>query len=239
MIALSMLITPLLFILYDCCRATDGDRAQSEPDEIDEQAPVIIAGIGRFGQIVNRLVRASGFKTVVLDSNLETIQLMRRFGVKGFLGDPTRPELLQAAGLAKAPGVGGALDDAKKQPNWSPMPAANAPICISLPAHTTGTHVVRCIRPGPMTSCANYSTVRYVPGVMCWKTCGLSEFEAAGAEQTFYAHDRMTVRELAEVWDPNLPASENEAYVARAKELEKDLETALLNLAEENAQKSA
>ena len=51
-----------------------------EHDEIDEQQPVIIAGIGRFGQVVNRLVQMAGFKTTVLDNDLKTIQLMRRFG---------------------------------------------------------------------------------------------------------------------------------------------------------------
>jgi hypothetical protein len=54
------------------------------------------------GQVVNRLVRTAGAQTVVLDSDLATIEIMRRFGVKGFFGDPTRPEMLQAAGLAEA-----------------------------------------------------------------------------------------------------------------------------------------
>jgi len=56
--------------------------------------------------------------------------------------------------------------------------------------------------------------------------------------QTFYAHDRVVVRELAELWDPTLPAGDNAAYIARSRELEKDLEAALLALAEENAKKS-
>ena len=106
-IALTMLITPLLFIIYDVLSRKIGEPTTTmEPDEIDERGPVIIAGIGRFGQIVNRLVVASGFKTIVLDHDIETIQLMRRFGVKGFLGDPTRPELLRAAGLEKASVLG-------------------------------------------------------------------------------------------------------------------------------------
>ncbi|EBA14467.1 glutathione-regulated potassium-efflux system protein, partial [Roseobacter sp. SK209-2-6] len=112
-IALSMLITPLLFIIYDLLSHRMGGetRVEHEPDEIDEEGPVIIAGIGRFGQIVNRLVRASGFKTILLDNNMRAVQLMRRFGVKSFLGDPTRPELLKAAGIAKARVLVVALDD--------------------------------------------------------------------------------------------------------------------------------
>jgi CPA2 family monovalent cation:H+ antiporter-2 len=57
------------------------------------------------------MVQASGFKTVVLDNDLETIQLMRRFGFKGYFGDPSRPELLKAAGLATAKVIVVAVDD--------------------------------------------------------------------------------------------------------------------------------
>ena len=101
-IALSMLITPLLFMTYEWRTRRMAVDAPHPEDEVDEQGPVIIAGIGRFGQIVNRLIKSAGFSTVVLDSDLETIQTMRKFGIKGFFGDPTRPELLKAAGLETA-----------------------------------------------------------------------------------------------------------------------------------------
>lgn len=61
---------------------------------------------------------------------------------------------------------------------------------------------------------------------------GLTEFEAAEAEKTFYAHDRHAIRELAEVWDPDTPSGENRAYIARAKDLERDLEASLLTILE-------
>ena len=56
---------------------------------------------------------------------------------------------------------------------------------------------------------------------------GLSEFEASEAEQTFFHHDRAAVRELAELWKPGIPLADNPDYVARARELNNDLETAL------------
>ena len=68
---------------------------------------------------------------------------------------------------------------------------------------------------------------------------GLSEYEAAQAEQTFYHHDRKAVRDLAELWVPGMPIAENKKYIERSQALEKDLETALLELAEEHAKKSA
>ena len=58
---------------------------------MQRQQPIIIAGVGRFGQVVNRMVQMTGMKATVLDSDLEMIQLMRRFGFKGFFGDPTSP----------------------------------------------------------------------------------------------------------------------------------------------------
>ena len=85
--------------------------ADEPEDEVDAGGPVIIAGIGRFGQIVNRMVRNSGYETVVLDSDLRMIQLMRKFGFKGFFGDPTRPEILHAAGLHEASVLVVAIDD--------------------------------------------------------------------------------------------------------------------------------
>ena len=67
---------------------------------------------------------------------------------------------------------------------------------------------------------------------------GLSGFEASEAQKLFYAHDRASVRELAALWRPDVPPSQNAAYVARAKELQKDLETAFLNLGEDKAKNS-
>lgn len=100
-ITLSMLLTPLFFIFHDILSKYLVEHRTSAPphDEIDETHSVIIIGAGgRFGQVVNRLVRSAGFDTTVLDNNLSRIKQLRRLGVKSFYGDPTRPELLNAAG---------------------------------------------------------------------------------------------------------------------------------------------
>lgn len=236
-VALTMLITPLLFILYDIVskRLTDSGPAQ-QPDKIDEEGPVIIAGIGRFGQIVNRLVRASGFKTIVLDHDMETIQLMRRFGIKGFLGDPTRPELLKAAGLAKARVLVVALDDPASATKLVAYARRERPdLHIVARAHDRN-HVYALYRAGADDIVREMFDSSLRAGRYVLENIGLSEYEAAQAEQTFYAHDRYTVRELAKVWDPNITPSENQAYIQRARELEKELEAALMALAEAEAE---
>jgi glutathione-regulated potassium-efflux system ancillary protein KefC len=63
---------------------------------------VIIAGFGRFGQIVGRLLRANQIPLTVLDHDPDQIELLRKFGMKVFYGDATRIDLLQAAGAGKA-----------------------------------------------------------------------------------------------------------------------------------------
>ena len=103
-VGLSMFLTPLLFILYDRVvtpryAASEGQR---EADVIEEQAPVIIAGIGRFGQIVNRLLTSNNVPTVVIDRDAGQVENMRRVGFKSYYGDATRQDLLHTAGIDSA-----------------------------------------------------------------------------------------------------------------------------------------
>ncbi|HTV21485.1 MAG TPA: glutathione-regulated potassium-efflux system protein KefC [Polyangiaceae bacterium] len=102
-VALSMALTPVLLILHDRWKAKSGAQTEREPDAIeDPHAPVIIAGFGRFGQIVGRLLFASGVKATVLDHDPDRIESLRAFGFKVHYGDATRIDLLRAAGADKA-----------------------------------------------------------------------------------------------------------------------------------------
>ena len=228
-IALSMLITPLLFILYEVISRRIKDTSEThEPDEIDEEGPVIIAGIGRFGQIVNRLVQASGFKTVVLDNNMQTIQLMRQFGFKGFLGDPTRPDILHAAGLDQARVLVVALDDQEAAIRLVSVARKLRPDLHIVARAYDRSHTYRLYQAGANDIVREMFDSSLRAGRYVLENIGLSEFEAAEAERVFYHHDRDAVKELATLWKPDVPASQNQAYVDRARELQKDLETAIL-----------
>jgi glutathione-regulated potassium-efflux system ancillary protein KefC len=113
-VALSMATTPLLLLLHDWWSAKFECNADSAnpPDEIDEkEVSVIIAGFGRFGQIVGRLLLANGVKVVVLDHDPDQIELLRKFGNKVFYGDAARLDLLHAAGAEKATLLVNAIDD--------------------------------------------------------------------------------------------------------------------------------
>ena len=232
-IALSMLITPLLFILMEVIGKRIGTDLQvDQHDEVNEEGPVIIAGVGRFGQIVNRLVGSAGFKTVVLDHDLKTIELMRRFGFKGFFGDPTRPDVLRAAGLADARVLVVALDDAEAALKMVRYARKERPDLHIIARAGDRSDVFRLYQAGANDIVREMFDSSLRAGRYVLENIGLSEFEAAEAEKTFYAHDRHAIRELAQVWDPEKPSGENEAYVERAKELERDLEASLLTLLE-------
>ncbi len=227
-IALTMLITPLLFILHDRIARRMGDVGEEvEADEIDHEGPVIIAGIGRFGQIVNRLVQGSGFNTVVLDHDMETIALMRRFGFKGFLGDPSRPDILHAAGLDEASVLVVALDDPETATRLVAYARKVRPDLHIIARAYDRVHVYRLYQAGADDIVREMFDGSLRAGRYVLENLGLSDYEAAEAERGFYNHDRDAVRQLAELWDPDRPASTNDAYVARAKALEKELEIAL------------
>ncbi len=111
-VALSMATTPFLLLAYERGLAPRYASTPPEPETIPTQeSPVIIAGFGRFGQIVGRLLFANGITATVLDHDPDQIALLRRFGFQVFYGDATRLDLLEAAGIAKARLLVVALDD--------------------------------------------------------------------------------------------------------------------------------
>ncbi|WP_026972049.1 monovalent cation:proton antiporter-2 (CPA2) family protein [Aliagarivorans marinus] len=112
-VAISMFLTPALFILYDKLIVPRYEQTENEreADEIEETGTVIVAGIGRFGQIVNRFLVANGVNTVVLDHQAGQVDLMRRINIKSYFGDATNPDLLHTAGIEQAKLMVVAIDD--------------------------------------------------------------------------------------------------------------------------------
>jgi glutathione-regulated potassium-efflux system ancillary protein KefC len=112
-VALSMVVTPLVLMAYDRLSVLrQGGRRKRNADAIEpNEDHVIIAGFGRFGQIVGRFLNASGIKLTVLDHDPDQVDVLRRFGFKVFYGDATRADLLRAAGAAQARALVVAIDD--------------------------------------------------------------------------------------------------------------------------------
>ena len=113
-VAVSMLLSPLILVAIDKLLLPRFANCGVEmPDEISEQqeAPIVIAGFGRYGQIIGRLLIAQGYKCTVLDHDAEMIEAARNFGYRVFYGDATRLDLLRTAGAASAKILVIAVDD--------------------------------------------------------------------------------------------------------------------------------
>lgn len=227
-IALSMLLTPLFFILYDQIvkRLKDNSEKLIE-DKIEEQEPVIIAGVGRFGQVVNRLVTMSGFKTTVLDSDHGTIEVLRNFGFKGYVGDPTRPDLLRAAGIDTAKILVVCLDDYRAATQLVRYARRLRPDLHIIVRARDREHVYELYQAGANDIVREMFDSALRAGRYVLENSGLTEYEAAALQKTFYHMDRDAVRDLAEVWQPGVPINQNAAYLKRTRELNKGLEAAL------------
>ncbi|QHD50168.1 monovalent cation:proton antiporter-2 (CPA2) family protein [Vreelandella aquamarina] len=116
-VALSMFLTPLLFIAYDKLvlpRYQTAKNDDREADTIEEQAPVIVAGVGRFGQIICRLLRANNIPIVALDHEIEQIENLRNIRIKSYFGDASRSDLLETAGIEHARLLVVAIDDRER-----------------------------------------------------------------------------------------------------------------------------
>nr|WP_321452451.1 monovalent cation:proton antiporter-2 (CPA2) family protein [uncultured Carboxylicivirga sp.] len=105
-IALSMLITPLFFIINEKIilpRISKKEAKEMDQDCVDEEAnPVIMAGFGRFGMVLGRFLNANGIRSTIIDINPHNIEYLKKFGFKIYYGDITRADMLEAAGAAKA-----------------------------------------------------------------------------------------------------------------------------------------
>ncbi len=229
-VAMSMLLTPLFFIAWEQInkKLSEGrETPQPQADEIDKQSPIIIAGIGRFGQVVNRMLQLAGFETTVLDHDLDTIQLMRKFGFKGFFGDPTRPELLHAAGLDTAKVLVCTMDEPKNVLSLVRYARKARPDIHIIARAYDRNHVYALYRAGADDIVREVFDSSLRAGRYVLENIGLTEFEASELERAFFKVDRSALRELAELWKPGVPISKNEPYMERARALNADLESAL------------
>jgi monovalent cation:proton antiporter-2 (CPA2) family protein len=111
-VAVSMLTTPLLFVLFDKVIAPRyTQRKVQESEVVDEGNPVLIAGAGRFGQIPLRMLSGRRIGATLIDHDPDQVDSMRKFGWRGYYGDARRPDVLEAAGIARAKVLVLAMDD--------------------------------------------------------------------------------------------------------------------------------
>jgi glutathione-regulated potassium-efflux system ancillary protein KefC len=129
-VAISMLLTPLVLVVADrwwIPALRSGSGPSLEELKEPQHEPVIIAGFGRYGQIVGRMLFANGIRPTVLDHDAEQIEAMRRFGWRVYYGDATRLDLMRTAGADKARVIVVAIDDIEQSVDCVKMILANFP----------------------------------------------------------------------------------------------------------------
>ncbi|MBK1706434.1 monovalent cation:proton antiporter-2 (CPA2) family protein [Halochromatium glycolicum] len=218
-VALSMLLTPALFLLYERLvlpRLRGGDAR--EPDRIEQPGTVIIAGVGRFGQIVNRMLLASSVRTVVLDHEAAILDMLRQLGIKAYYGDASRPDLLQAAGIAEASVFVVAIDDRERAVQMVEYVRRNYPHVQIIARAFDVNHLYLLKQAGADVAVRELFDASTRVGSEALRRLGLHPFKVEKMEQTFRRHDAAGLAKLYEVWDEHPDIARNRAYLARARE---------------------
>ena len=208
-----------LFILYDKLiqPRLDGGSEQ-EADTIDQGGTVVIAGIGRFGQIVNRLLVASDVRTVVLDHEAAIIDMLRKVGTKTYYGDASRPELLHAAGIENAKVFVVAIDDRDRAVETVEHVRRHYPRVKILARAFDVNHLYLLKRAGADLAVREVFDGSLELGAEALRTLGLHPFKVQKMTRAFRRHDESGLEQLYELWDQNPDIARNRAFLARARE---------------------
>jgi voltage-gated potassium channel Kch len=198
-VALSMALAPLLMIANEKFIQplfASGADAQ-EADLIDDSAKVIIAGHGRFGMTVGRILQAKGYKSVVLDHDAEQIDALRRFGFKLFYGDASRMDLLEAAGAHTAEILVVAVDDREKISEIVEIAKRHFPHLKIFARSFDRVHAYELLNAGVDEVFREVFSTSVDMGERVLVALGQHPFEAHRAAKTFKSYDEKVIREQA------------------------------------------
>ncbi len=224
-VAVSMALTPLAMILYErVAAAMDAAIADVTPDtgDFDDGEPeIIIAGFGRFGQITGRLLTANGFRSTVLDSDIEQIDLLRRFGRRVHYGDATRMDLLRAAGIERAKMLIVALDDREKTVELVETARKAFPDLVILARAWDRRHAYDLLANGADAVERETFESALALGQTALLKLGFRAHRAHRAASFFRRHDRRTFEELRPMW------GQEEAYILASRDAAKTMDRLL------------
>ena len=219
-VALTMLVTPLLFIANDKVIARkyrqDGKR---EADAIEEDNPVIIAGRGRIGGIVDRMVQAAGYATTTIDYDSRQLEIVRKFGWRTYFGDATRPDLLHAAGIAQARVLVVALDEREQIDKLVKYAIANYPQVHVIARAIDRNHVYELWAYGCRDIIRETYDSSIRMGRSAFEALGMDRARATAMADAFEEMDRSSMREVAELYRLDIPFDQNEPLIAKVREL--------------------
>ena len=228
-VALSMLLTPALFILFDRVIAPRFAIGEArEADAIEAEADIIIAGHGRVGGIVNRMLRGAGYQTTVIDYSSTQLEMLRAYGLHVYFGDATRPDLLNAAGIDKARLLVITIDDKAQITELARYVLKTYPHVHVMARAVDRHHVYELWGVGCRDIIRETYDSSIRMGRSAFEAIGLSREAALEITSTFEDMDRRAMIEVAELYDPDIPATENEPYMQRVRELSTEWEAQLL-----------
>jgi voltage-gated potassium channel Kch len=223
-VAVSMAASPFLFTAYDKLIAPRfiTRLPHREPDAIDEHDnPVILAGFGRFGHIVGRLLRANGLGTTVLDHDPDQVATLLKFGLKSFYGDASRLDLLHAAGAASAKLFVLATDDDAKSLEIVQTVQKHFPHLRIFARASSRQHAYQLLRLGVEDVYRETlgSSLELGVGALC--ALGISHASARRSARIFQKLDEVSVREMAKINE------EADEYTSLARQHIENLERVL------------
>ncbi len=221
-VAVSMLLTPLLLLVADRWWVPRLARhGAPKPAEISEPqaAPVIIAGFGRYGQGVGRLLNASGLSATVLDHDAEQVETVRRFGWPVFYGDATRLDLLRTAGAAQARVLVLAIDDMEQSLKVAEMVREHFPQLQVVARARNVTHFYRLRQLGVTMIEREVLDASLMSGRQVLQLMGWQPHEARNQALRFRAHTIDLIEQMA----PHL--GDERKLIALAKQGRQQLET--------------
>jgi voltage-gated potassium channel Kch len=211
-----MAVAPLFFVLYQrvvAPRYAPKPGAAGPSDAIEHgERSVIIAGFGRFGHIVGRVLQVNGFEATVLDLDPTQVDTIRRLGMKVFYGDATRLELLQAAGAARARLFVLAIDDEERSLVLAETVRKHFPNLTILARAVGRIHAYRLLRVGVTSIYRETLDSSLAMSVEALRRLGVRGYEATRAARRFRDHDERAVRALADLWD-----KDEEIYFSEAR----------------------
>nr|WP_247713941.1 cation:proton antiporter [Qipengyuania xiamenensis] len=220
-VALTMLVTPLLFILYDKVIAhaycTDGEAR--EADAIEEENEVIIAGRGRVGGIVDRMIQAAGYSTTVIDYDSKQLEIVRKFGFRTYFGDATRPDLLHSAGIEKAKLLVVAMDEREQIDRLVKHVTQHYPDVHIIARAIDRNHVYELWAYGCRDIIRETYDSSLRMGRSAYEALGMDRQQATAAMDAWEEMDRKFMPEVASLYRLDIPYHENEPLMKRVKEL--------------------
>ncbi len=228
-IALGMIITPGLFMLFDhIAERIERRKTPSKEPERPGSGKVIIAGLGRFGQIVNRMLLANGFVPVVLDYRADVVDDLRKFGVKSYFGDAGRPDLLHSAGVAKADLLVVAIDDPDRTIHIiEAARRANPGITIIARAYDR-LHHYQVVDAGADHVVRELFGSSVEAGSLALRTMGMHPYEVEKRKSVFVHQDLAGLAQMGTLLDETTRVSDNELFVAGFNDIGRVIQEAML-----------